>query len=180
MTIGSLFAGIGGFDLLTPDPAPKGGARVSSGKDSKQDYETPWKLIRSIEKHLGITFGADLAATESNKKADRFIGESQNSLRTDWYQYREFPCWLNPPFKVIGPWAERCAYYATKGMRIVVLTPASVDSNWWSNWVHKRANVLFLKPRVQFDGASDPFMKPLALSCYNFPLAEWYQPWAWI
>jgi phage N-6-adenine-methyltransferase len=160
--------------------ASQGGARVSSGKDSKQDYETPWNLITAIEHKFKTTFGIDLAATEENKKAPFCITEEQDSIKTDWLLYRDRLAWLNPPFKRIGPWAEKCAAAARHGMRIVMLTPASVDSLWWSNWVHNQAHVFFLQPRVHFDGACDPFMKPLTLSCYNLNLPERYQPWRWL
>ncbi len=169
-------------DLFNQPAISKGGARVSSGKDSKQDYETPWKLIYAIEGKLCRKFVIDLAATKENKKAPFFIPQDRDSLKIDWFieAGSDLLCWLNPPFKVIGPWAEKCAIESAKGCKIVMLTPASVDSLWWSNFVHNKAHVLFLQPRVQFDGACDPFMKPLALSCYNLPMPERYQPWRWL
>lgn len=161
-------------------PVRSGGARISSGKGSKQDYETPMEFVRSVEKMLGEPFAVDMAATERNAKAPVWIDEERDSFTVNWAEFLQGGLgWLNPPFKTAGLWAEKCAMEAARGWRGVMLTPASVDTNWWANFVHHKARVLFCSPRIQFDGADDPFMKPLALSCYNLPFPEWYQPWRW-
>lgn len=46
----------------------------------KKDWETPEWIVRGVERLYGIKFTLDAAASESNKKAPRFIDESQNAL----------------------------------------------------------------------------------------------------
>lgn len=176
---------LGTVDIIKPaEPARSGGARISSGTDSKQDYQTPWEFIHAVESKFG-EIGFDLAADAANSKAGRgpigplnFYSELDNSLIQPWHTLSG-NLWLNPPFKRVSPWAHKCAEEASLGAKILLLTPAAVDTNWWRDFVHEKARVLFLSPRIQFDGAGDPFMKPLSLACYNFSLPKWYEPWRW-
>lgn len=158
-----------------------GGARVSSGPDSKQDYCTPWPLIFAIEAKFG-PLRYDLAATAQNTRTPQFIGEETDSLSDEcqWHELSDGWLWLNPPFKNLAPWARKCAEQCDLGAKILLLTAASVDSNWWAEHVHHQAHVYFLRPRVQFEGATAPFMKPLALSVYSREMQDdWYQSWRW-
>src|SRR3954465_2086683 len=127
---------------------PKTGASNNRFR-SKQDYETPWELIWAINKRFGA-LDCDLAADPFKAKAKCWIEESKDSLKQDWLIYTG-TCFLNPPFNLITPWAEKCAREASRGCKILFLTPASVDSNWWANYVHGKAWVEFLSPRISFD-----------------------------
>ena len=153
----------------------KSGPRVTTGRGSKQDYQTPWEFIRAVESRFG-KFEWDLAADDQNHKAPKYFTEKTNSLSHPWAMISG-NCWLNPPFGVIGPWAEKCAKEARLGAKIFLLTPASVGSNWFAEHVHGKALVLFLSPRLTFDGADDPYPKDLILSCYGQPPG--YEPWRW-
>lgn len=159
------------------------GARVSSGKDSKQDYETPPEFVQAVEYRLAVKFGIDLAGTEQNKKASLVITAEQDSLSVAWNDLKMGPGWLNPPFAKIGPWADKFVIESRLGFKGVMLTPASVDTIWHRDYVYGKARVLFPYPRIQFVGAEDPYPKPLMLSCYGFSPeffnGEWYQPWCW-
>lgn len=98
---------------------------------SKQDYGTPWGLIRAVEARFG-KLDVDLAARADNAKAPRLIGPDQDSLKVPWGPRI---CggigWLNPPFADIDPWAKKCGAETTpmNGNRIILLTPASVGAN---------------------------------------------------
>lgn len=164
------------------------GPRVTSGRgESKQDYATPKNFIDAVVRDwcLGESFSADLAATAENAKAPWFITPEQNSLIFPWREVNGL-LWLNPPFNFITPWAKKCAEESIHGARIAMLVPASVDANWWTLYVHKKAAVKFVSPRVSFDG-SDPYPKSLALLLYGGAWVqdgesyrlEWYEPWRW-
>ncbi len=160
-----------------------GGARVSTGKDSKQDYATPQTFIDAVVRDwcLGEAFSFDLAATKENAKATDYFTTEVNSLLVNWHAFKGL-MWLNPPFSLITPWAKKCSDESILGARIAMLVPASVDSNWWAHHVHKKAAVRFVSPRIAFDG-TDPYPKPLALLLYgDWHLTEekeWYAPWRW-
>ena len=154
-----------------------GGPRVSVGRGrSRQDYQTPREFLDQVEGRFGkLTF--DLAATQGNNVCPAYCGEESNSLSSDhsWHKYGGL-LWLNPPYNDIKPWAQKCALEADQGARILMLVPASVGAMWFALFVHGRAMVLFLHPRLSFDGRN-AYPKDLMLCCYGFGTV--YQPWNW-
>ena len=154
------------------------GASFARGQ-SNQDYETPWELIRAVEKRFG-QLTIDLAATEANRKCPVFISPEQNSLGEQWGERVVGTAWLNPPFGDITPWALKCAAwlgYRSPGSIIIMLTPASVGSNWWRDCVHNRSQVFFLNGQIKFVGAKDYYPKDCALSVFG--LNPGYEVWNW-
>lgn len=139
---------------------------------SKQDYETPGDLLDAIEARWG-KLEIDLAAREDNKKAPLCITPEQDSLATPWPLDKL--CWLNPPFADIEPWAAKCT---SSGSRVIMLTPASVGSNWYAKHVHDKARVVFFGPRITFVGADDPYPKDCMLTLWGLN-APGYEIWRW-
>lgn len=147
---------------------------------SKQDYSTPKIFIEAVEKRFGKLVW-DLAATEDNAKAPKFITPEQDSLAHGW-PVELGPYWLNPPFDNITPWAAKCAEKYLRGT-ILFLTPAAVGSNWFRDYVWGKAKVIALNGRIIFDGQVEPegwqekhpgkiwkpevYPKDLILSVYN-------------
>jgi len=157
---------------------------------SKQDYGTPWDLIRAVEKRFG-TFVWDLAATKENAKAPRFITPEEDSLKVDWPTGGDDArgnLWLNCEFAHISPWAKKCAEHVERlafGRLLVLLTPASVGANWFFNYVHGRALVIPLRPRFAFEGQpinpktgkADPYPKDCMISVFGEKPG--FEPWKW-
>ena len=149
------------------------GASMNRGA-SRQDYETPADFMRAVEKRFGV-MSVDLAARSDNTKAPVWIDEEKDSLLVDWSRLKG-NLWLNPPFSNIAPWAEKCAVESAKGARVFLLTPASVGSNWFSNFVHKKATVIFLNGRITFVGSKDTYPKDCILSCFGYGESH-YEVW---
>ena len=150
-----------------------GGARISSGSDSKQDYKTQVDLMAAITKRFGpITF--DLAAHAANKQSPNYFAPctgpegplpfddlaygidafdhpwhvlSTNRFRREGYSGL---LWLNCEFNDIAAWAARCRDEAKLGANILLLTPASVGANWFSELIAPYADTYLLKPRLSF------------------------------
>ena len=153
---------------------------------SNQDIETPGDLIKAIEARFG-KIRIDLAATIKNRKATLWLGTGsdigEDSLSTPWP--KEYlngspitTSWLNPPYKNIDEWAQKCAeQHVVPRSKILLLIPASVGSNWWARYVHMRAHVIFLRPRVTFIGHNTPYPKDLALCVYGTRYE--YECWQW-
>jgi hypothetical protein len=128
-------------------------------------------LIEAVERDYGsICF--DLAASHGNSKAGGcFLSEEQNSLEEDWVDwfgdFSRIPnsfLWLNPPFKNVKPWMEKCRDESAKGARILTLTLAAIDTAWYRKIVAPHAASYILTSRVKFVGQKDLFTKPLMLS----------------
>jgi phage N-6-adenine-methyltransferase len=152
-------------------------------------------------------FVVDLAATNENKKCQFFFGKGETdneskggSLSLPWRTLHGW-LWLNPPFRDITPWAKKCWEESQQGARVAMLVPASVDSNWFEDWVWGKAEIRWLQGRMVFeyihqkDGGIDKktkkprylagevnrdiYPKPLMLCVFErgrFPLAR---PWRW-
>ena len=84
------------------------------------------------------------------------------------------PCFWNN----IAPWAKKCLEESRLGARIFLLTPASVGSNWFADYVHEKARVLFLSPRLSFDGANS-YPKDIILSEFSKDAFVGYECWRW-
>ena len=132
---------------------------------SKQDYGTSKELIAAIERRFGaINF--DLAAHAENTKCKNYYNEEQNSLEQDWTKL-EGNLWLNPPFKDIAPWAEKCKNSISPNIKILFLVPASIGSNWFADYVIDFSNIYILTPRITFEDCSDPYIKDCILCIYG-------------
>jgi phage N-6-adenine-methyltransferase len=151
----------------------KTGASFNRGP-SKQNYATPPELIAAVEKRFG-SIAWDLAAEPENAKAPQFYTEKDDSLAQDWHKH-EGLLWLNPPYNCIAPWAEKCSREHRLEAYVALLVPASVGSNWFQNHVLHQALVLFLNPRVSFDG-KHPFPKDIMLCVYGGPRC--CDSWRW-
>ncbi len=157
---------------------------------SFQAYGTPADFLAAVRERFG-PLDVDLACTHENAKArhGHYVSET-DSLCEPWADlYPDSLLWLNPPFGDIDPWAEKCK---TEGARmraghILLLTPASIGSNWYADHVHGNALVLGLAPRMTFDGTPpnprtgkvDPYPKDLMLSVFGRGVAPGLACWRW-
>ena len=146
---------------------------------SKQDYGTPLEFVRALEKRLGIVgFSIDLAATQDNSIAPQFYSEEFDALKEPWFRGTGW-AFCNPPYGGIESWVKKAHHEAINyGAQIAMLLPASVGSNWWAEWVHNTAHVLFVRPRLTFVGAEDPYPKDLVVLLYG-PIFGGYDVWRW-
>jgi len=146
---------------------------------SRQDYGTPEAFINAVIKRFG-PLACDLAATRENSKAPYLYKPSMDSLKYPWaISFPTGNLWLNPPFENIGVWAEKCALESLKRAgSILFLTPASIGTEWFAQWVEPYAHVIGLRPRLTFEGCKDPYPKDLILSVYSAGLRG-FSTWRW-
>jgi len=163
---------------------------VHVSTESKQDHGTPPLLLHAIEQAFGARFLLDLACNKENRKCEVGISLPENSLALDWAARLEAArtalfrpaadAWLNPPFRGVDPWMEKCKDMAPQ-MRIVSLTLASLGTGWYRNHVEGRALSLILRKRVTFVGQKDAFPKELMITLWGFGLTGlgFWDPPAW-
>jgi phage N-6-adenine-methyltransferase len=149
---------------------------------SKQDYQTPMPFIRAVERRFG-PLSCDLACSLENKKAPFGITEEQDSITVDWHKIGG-NLWLNPPFANIGPWAKKCYEEARLGARILFLVPASVGSNWFRDYVHRRSFIHALNGRLEFMGPDQPAFPKDCILCQfsgsvTGDLLQGFTVWDW-
>jgi len=137
---------------------------------SRQDHPTPREFICAVEGRFDL-IEIDLAATARNHKAPLYITPRQNSLKQDWTALLHGKMgYLNPPFDPIAPWIAKCVEEAKKGARFVVLSRASIDSNWF--WAMAPYCTSYaLTPRIKFVGSKQGYPAALMLSAFNLVAA---------
>lgn len=150
---------------------------------SEQSVSTPGNFLQAVHDWWGFEkFDYDLAAEQENAKAEHFFCKEEDALAQDWTKLKG-NLWLNPEFGDIDPWAKKCALSATfiegqvSRRRIFLLTPASVDSNWFVEWVWGRARVIALNGRLTFDGHDQPYPKGCILSIFGE--RPGFEVWRW-
>lgn len=162
---------------------------------SEQNVSTPPILIRAACAKLHIPYFAwDLAASAENAIADcrhRYFDETANALVQDWTRLGKRVDslgqlsagsnwnWLNPPFKNIAVWAEKCFTESQRGASTALLVPAATGSNWYNDWVHGYGYVLNLHGRVTFVGHTKPYPKDLILVLYTPTGFNGVEMWDW-
>jgi phage N-6-adenine-methyltransferase len=155
---------------------------------SEQSVGTPWEFIHAVVKRFG-PLAWDLAADERNRKAPFYYGVEQDTLRQDWARLRG-NLWLNPEYADLDPYAAKCARELARvqadharrnrhDWRVLLLTPASIGTEWFHDHVHGRALVLGLSPRLTFVGHTHGYPKDLSLSIYSTDLGVGVAPWRW-
>ncbi len=156
---------------------------------SEQTVCTPRAFLNAVESRFGkIAF--DLAATQENAVTgdDQFFGPgspwANDSLTADWSQVYEDELtilWCNPPYGMIkgNGFARKARKECAGGdVRVVMLIPAAVATNWFAEEVHGHALVIPIRPRLTFVGHRDPFPKDLMLCCYGIGRVG-FEPWQW-
>lgn len=118
-------------------------AQFSSATDN---WETPHDLFDRYNSRYH--FNLDAAASEDNKKCDKFFSVADDGLSQDWSGCN---VWMNPPYgREIGRWVQKAYEESQKPNTIVVcLLPARVDTRWFHDYCSK-GEITFLKGRLKF------------------------------
>lgn len=168
-------------ELVHPTPFPVLKHRMPEQKPgrSRQDYCTPDELLMAIKKRLCIKeFAIDLAADHHNHVAPLYYTEEQDALKQNWNIGAGW-AFCNPPFAAIAPWVKKAVQEAGKGAQTVMLLPASVGANWFTEYVEPYAYVSYLNPRLVFKGAADPYPKDTMLLFYTPWGFTGHKVWLW-
>lgn len=167
------------------EEAKKSGPTIKRGS-SKQDYQTPPAFLYAVQQFGQIAI--DLAADGPNV-CERWIGQgspvAEDSFLEPWGPHvpmgNRHLGWLNPPFGEISRWARRCVSESQSrvaGVRIVMLTPAGLGTNWFASYVQPYALTLVLRPRLTFVGEVHPYPKDLAIHLYGAGMSG-IGTWRW-
>lgn len=152
---------------------------------SQQEVATPWEFIDAIEARFG-KLDWDLAASAENcvvrnnqgGRTAQFFSKKDDSLAQDWGQIGGL-LYLNPEFADFRPWLRKAVAEATPTSRVLVLTKASVDANWWWEFCRPHAISYALTPRIKFIGHKQGFPGGLALHLFGTG-ATGFGLWRWM
>lgn len=102
----------------------------------------------------------DACASKENAKLPNYWTKEEDALSQDW---KGKNIWMNPPYgRDIGKWTEKARL---SGAFVVGLLPVRSCTKWWHRDVVTDADLLFIKGRIRFDGATNcaPFPSVLAI-----------------
>lgn len=111
----------------------------------KQNWATPPDLFESL--HEEFNFTIDVCAEKWNAKLPlSYWDREDNCLDQDWSNHR---CFMNPPYgREIKQFIEKAAN--SNAEVVVALLPARTDTNYFHNYIYGKAEIRFLKGRVNF------------------------------
>lgn len=147
---------------------------------SEQIVGTPPEFLAAVARRFGpIRF--DLAANAANAVAPAYFGPGsplgEDALEQSWQRPGVLFC--NPEFGDCKRFVKKAAEEGAKGARIHLLAPASVSSKWFADYVHHKALVLALRPKLTFVGHDHQFPKDLALFVFGPWIAPGFDVWRW-
>lgn len=125
---------------------------------SKTDmWATPQNFFNSLDSEFSFTL--DPCACLENAKCKKFFTEKDDGLSQDWGGERVF---CNPPYGrgITGKWVQKAYHESRKPNTLVVcLLPARTDTQWFHDYVLRKAEIRFIRGRLKFgDGKeSAPF-----------------------
>lgn len=138
-------------------------------------WSTPKPFFELVAKRYG-NFSLDCAASYNNRKCERFLSGPHGNhvdcpcgLCAPWDNFPGSLNWLNPPFSNLGVWVKKCWEESEeRGARIVSLILPSVGSRWFALYVWLfAADIVFLHPRINFDGTEGTNMRDSMLVVWD-------------
>jgi hypothetical protein len=135
---------------------------------SEQVVATPWEFVDALEHRFG-KLDWDLCASADNcvvrnvngTRSSQFFSKEENSLAQDWSAIGG-NLYCNPEFGLISKFLEKAVAEASPTSRVFMLTPASIDANWWWEFVRPHA-ITYALDRIRFVGQPHVHPKGLAL-----------------
>lgn len=109
-------------------------------------YQTPDKIMRWIQTFYNID--VDLAASDTNHKAAKYITETEDSLTKDWTTYGDVG-FLNPPYSNIDPFVLKAIEEAKWGFITIMLIP-TLNGEARDEWLLDHGKITNIVGRIAF------------------------------
>lgn len=137
---------------------------MASAKEvlQKDKWGTPDNIYLPLHAEFG--FSLDPCCEHETAKCLKHYTPAENGLLYSWTHEI---CFVNPPYSRgnIDKWVKKCYEESLLGTVVVALLPVSTSSAWFHDWVLGKAEIRFIRGRIQFVGApqSAPFSSLIAI-----------------
>ena len=167
-TLEALARAMGAGLRLVPVAAPKSFAVTTATSSASEEWYTPAWVLESVTRVLGSidTDPASPGRGKSLVEAKLHFTLAEDGLSHAWPGL----VWLNPPYgSRIDRWLEKARHELMVGHahKVVALVPARTDTRWWHSHVAQHADILMIRGRLQFVGATASAPFPSALLGYG-------------
>ena len=122
----------------------RNGVYESHGYDS---WQTPQHVLDELTKEFG----------EMYDPCPNDWDGTFNGLEIDWHDDKVN--FVNPPYREIKAWAEKCHNEWVKGRTVVLLIPSRTDTAYFHDWIYNKAELRFIRGRLKFVDARNPDAK---------------------
>lgn len=109
-------------------------------------YETPDYIFNYFDRMF--KFDYDLAASENNRKLDKYLSKEDDSLSYDWHTLTQRFMWLNPPYSPLKPWIQKAQKESKLGAKIVMLVPPILNTRYLAESLP--STIYFIVGRINF------------------------------
>lgn len=120
---------------------------------SKTDlWETPQKFFNALNGEFHFTL--DAAALPENAKCTQYFTPEDDGLNQPWPGC----VFCNPPYgRQIGKWVRKGfrEFLDGNASAVVMLLPARTDTQWFHDYIYRRAEIRFLRGRLKFSGSAN-------------------------
>lgn len=120
-------------------------------------WRTPKDFFATLDAHHRFTL--DVAADLFNSMCRNHCCDG---LAEPWEGHT---VWCNPPYSNIAPWVEKAI--REPNAEIHMLLPVFTETDWFARLLDARATLLFLRPRLKFEGATSNAPFRLMLAHFN-------------
>lgn len=115
--------------------------------NASDEYATPQELFDELDAEFH--FNLDPCSTHENAKCEKHFTLEEDGLTRSWSGHKVF---CNPPYSNIKQWVEKCYREAQADNTVVVmLIPSRTDTKYFHDFIYRRAEIRFIKGRVQFN-----------------------------
>ncbi len=134
---------------------------LSSNSD---EWGTPQELFDYLDKKY--KFELDPCATSKNKKCGFYYSKKEDGLLRIWNNYKSAFC--NPPYSELKKWVKKAYEESIKGMLVVMLITARVDTAAWHDYIFPYAKeIWFIRGRLKFNKHKNPSFFPSAIVIFK-------------
>ena len=130
----------------------------------RSDWRTLYQIIEALRTEFPFTL--DAAASMENTVGRRYIDIETDALSQTWSGV----VWCNPPYgRRVDRWLLKGAESADAGATVVFLLPARTDTKWFHEIVLPRAEIRFLRGRLNFGEHKKGAPFPSMLAIFHPP-----------
>jgi phage N-6-adenine-methyltransferase len=120
---------------------------ASHSMRGQDEWGTPASLFKELDDRFHFTL--DPCATPENAKCAVYFTKEMDGLQEDW----SGTVFMNPPFSRCQEWVAKAWHESLRGVTVVCLLPARVDTDWWHRYVvDGNAEIAWIRGRVKYDG----------------------------
>ena len=126
-------------------------ADTTKADKNTEEWYTPPKYADMVRRVFGGEIHFDPASCDKANeyvKACQYCTKEENGLLQHWVQGNTF---LNPPYKVMMPWAEKLwDFNRWITEPVILLANSCTDTDWFHLLLGQNPQVCFVKQRIRF------------------------------